>query len=113
MGLHEGSEFGVQTPRIEYACRIEGLLQAPVNSQERAGKRREHATRLVGPANQGGMSARARGGRAHLAGFGAGAPPALRSVPLDDLPARQFNRRRRARQGQTPETFSASQIGAV
>src|SRR5580700_5278833 len=113
MGLHERSEFGVQAPRIEYACRIEGLLQAMVNSQQSAGKRREHPARFVGATNQRGMSACPRGGRTHKPRFGAGAPPALRAVPLDDLPARQFDRRGGARQGQTPETFSTLQIRAV
>ena len=93
--------------------RIEGLLQAMVNAHEHRVERSECAGGLVGAANQRGMPSRRCGGGANLARRGSGAPPSLGTVPLDDLTARQLDRRRRAGHRQPPETFAARQIALI
>src|SRR3984957_5543726 len=83
------SELGVQTAGVEDARRIEGLLQSSVNAHQDLAHGRKHCGGFVAP-DQCRMPCGMCGRRAHLVSLGTGAPPTLRTVPLDELPARQL-----------------------
>src|ERR1700730_8986612 len=79
------SQLGVETPGIEHAHRIEGLFQSLVDAHQHIAHRHEYAAGFVGATDERRMSARERRSGAHLPGSGGGAPPALGTVPPDEL----------------------------
>src|SRR5690606_25927101 len=108
-GLH-GSEFSVETPRVENARRVEGLLELVMPGQQ--GRRQRLEALLTGLVVRGSEQRGRAAQRGHLledlARLLAGAQPAQGAVPFDHEIARQFRIGRGPRQGQAPQVALAA-----